>query len=584
MERLIKKMLLSLLMSIIGVNTYAYDIAVANNDGATIYYNYINDGKELEVVSNYDDPYGFEISDYAGDLVIPESVTYGGKTLEVTSIGTAAFYRNDKLKSVSIPNTVNRICLDAFNYCPNLVSANIPESVTFIGSGNFQSCALTSVTIPKSVTNIERGCFWSCTDLTSITVEEGNPNYDSRENCNALINSSTNELMVGCMNSFIPNSVTDIGDAAFQQCIGLTSITIPNSINSMGGSAFAGCSGLTEILIPKCDGYIRSGTFSNCSGLTSITIPNYVTFIGENAFWNCDGLTSITIPAHVTEIGGYAFGEIDLKKVISMIEEPFAIQGKGSLEPTFSQNTFESATLYVPVGTVDKYKGTDGWKSFNKIVEYTQNYKDMNPATEEQTVDVSNLASTILTNNVKDNVYYNLGADRGSGYDDEEVCIVIGQATDMIRINDIKPGSDEIKTKFTGVILKVGPGKNAITINGQTVGNAQLAIQVGENDPILATQHERGDMVFEFDVTENTYVYIYTVNNSSSRSRAIASDNKANIYGFIVESSATAIQRPTIPQSADVFSVTGRIVRSNTTSIENLPKGVYIVNGKKIIK
>ena len=105
--------------------------------------------------------------------------------------------------------------------------------------------------------------------------------------------------------------------------------------------------------------------FSGCSGLTSITIPNSVKSILTGAFFRCYGLTSVTIPNSVTSIGCYAFDGADIPTVISLIENPFKIIR------TFSKNTFNNATLYVPKGTIDKYKATDGWKDFAYIVEGT---------------------------------------------------------------------------------------------------------------------------------------------------------------------------------------------------------------------
>ncbi len=167
----------------------------------------------------------------------------------------------------------------------------------------------------------------------------------------------------------IPNSVTNIGKCAFSGCRGLTSVTIPNSVTSIGESAFSGCSDLSSVTIPNRVTSIEDYTFAKCSGLTSVTIPNSVTNIGNCAFIGCSGLTSVTIPNSVTSIGVRAFDGWDLPVVISLIENPFAIIGKVPYDRTFSQNTFYNATLYVPTGTIDKYKATDGWKDFVFIEE-----------------------------------------------------------------------------------------------------------------------------------------------------------------------------------------------------------------------
>jgi len=143
--------------------------------------------------------------------------------------------------------------------------------------------------------------------LTSVTVEAGNTVYDSRNNCNAVIETSTNTLIFGCQNTTIPNSVTSIGEGAFVGCSSLTSVTIPNSVTSIGYAAFYGCSSLTSVTIPSSVTSIGDFAFYRCSSLTSVTIPNNVTSIGEEAFSWCSSLTSVTIGNSVTSIGDNAF-------------------------------------------------------------------------------------------------------------------------------------------------------------------------------------------------------------------------------------------------------------------------------------
>ena len=265
------------------------------------------------------------VDSYTFDTTGEHTVKY--TLTDPTSIGQQAFYYCNGLTSVIIPDSVTTIGDSVFNFCSGLTSVTLGNSVTTIGGGVFYGCSgLANIEIPNSVTTIGDSLFYGCTGLTSIVVDSGNTTYDSRNNCNAIIETATNTLIAGCKNTVIPNSVTSIDYSAFRSCSGLTSVTIPDSVTSIGQYAFESCAGLTSVTIPNSVTTIGNNAFQSCSNLRSVTIPDSVTSIGNSVFSYC-GLTNVTIGNNVTTIGSYAFSSC---KRLTSVTIPDSVTSIGS--------------------------------------------------------------------------------------------------------------------------------------------------------------------------------------------------------------------------------------------------------------
>ena len=351
---------------------------------------------------------------FAGCTALTSVVICNG----VTGIDFSAFEGCSSLASVYIPESVTMMSYEAFTGCSGLTdiqvaSGNpkfdsrdncnaiiitetnylsvgcsttiIPNTVETVGYYAFQDCeSLTSIFIPSNVTTVSANAFAGCTGLTSIRVDNANTVYDSRGNCNAVIETATNTLIAGCQTTVIPNSVTtlglrafkdhrtltsivipssvtQVGDHAFDGCTGLDSIDIPNSVTKVGRYSFHDCKGLTSLVIPNSIKETDYCTFSGCSKVKNLTLPDSLTRIGYMSFSECTGLTDLTFPATLNYISAYAFTGCYYVRNVTCLATTPPFMGNYNFSNLYSR------TLRVPFTSVSDYAAADQWNKFDVI-------------------------------------------------------------------------------------------------------------------------------------------------------------------------------------------------------------------------
>lgn len=274
-----RQLLMTAALLLSSISSLAYDFEV---DG--IYYNKLSD-TEVETTwkTYFEDGIIFEITDYVGDVVVPESVTYDGQTYKVTAIGDKTFQYNFQVTSISLPKTITSIGRRAFSSTRGLTEdIIIPDGVTSIGNSAFGEAHVKTLVIPDGVTEIPYGICYGTRTIRSVKL---------------------------------PDDVTSIGDRAFIFCDSLETIKIPSKLTSIGESAFEGCEKFGKIELPDCLTYIGDYAFRNCDNLTFKKLPESLTHIGVRAFAYSKSLDSVTIPKGIKKINEGTFYKSGLKSV-----------------------------------------------------------------------------------------------------------------------------------------------------------------------------------------------------------------------------------------------------------------------------
>lgn len=274
---------------------------------------------------------------------IPSKIPVEGTEYPVKAIAGRAF-SSTSITSVEIADGLETIGQEAFSNCEQLSRLSLPSTLVTIESSAFNNCRrLAGITIPASVKTIGNNALSGCYNLETIEVADGNEAYESLGS-NVIIERKTKTLLLGCKNSTIPDGVAAIGALAFNNCQ-IEKIQFPETVKSIGDNAFASCRYLTEVILPEGLDSIAYGAFRNCELLETIEFPTTMKFFGEEAFNGCHNLMN----------------------VVSNIENPKEIS-----ESVFGygySSVYSQATLWVPKGKIDSYKGVSAWNLFKSYDE-----------------------------------------------------------------------------------------------------------------------------------------------------------------------------------------------------------------------
>ena len=545
------------------------------------------------------------------DLVIPDGVT---------KIKKYAFSGYSKLTSVTIPNSVTSIEENVFYNCSKLTTVHICDLAAWCNidfknkSSNPLYCAknlylnrelVTELVIPNSIVKIKNYTFYGSTAITNVIIPDGVTS----------IGASAFSGCTGLASVEIPNSVTSIGDSAFNACSGLTSITIGNAVTSIGASAFSGCTSLSSVEIPNSVTSIGDSAFNGCSGLTSITIGNAVTSIGASAFSGCTGLASVEIPNSVKSIGDNSFencSNVETLYIGSAIESigdnAFAgcndiykiIMGsKKAIEANeniFTDDVYYNASLYVLKDRIYAFENRAPWNKFH-IVEnsFTVTFKVDGEIYKSYTLEYG--TAIPVETPAKKGYTFSGWNELPATMPAEDITVEGTFAVNYYTVTYMVDGevfaTDNI-AYGSEVVLIEEPTKEGYTFSGWS--------EVPETMPA-------DDITVEGTFSVNTYVITYLVDGEVFATDSIAYGSEVVLIEEPTKEGYTFSGWSEVPETmpAEDITVEGTFIEDATTGINQvmidrgevviydlnglriidvheLKRGVYIINGRKVVK
>lgn len=452
------------------------------------------------------------------------------------------------------------IDFNAFENCKNITGVSMPETLTTINSEAFKGCTnLADIQFSPALNSLGMGIFegtlWFANQPDGLVYINDRLLYVYK---GEMPTDTHLEVKEGC---------TYIGYGAFMGQSNLTSITLPEGLETIEGFAFSQA-GLKEVTIPASCKLIAGRAFFRCLELEGVTI------LGQPEM----RIASIDVCPNLKSVTCYSAKPWDSVSTSTFYYKP---QDKDD------NSVYERVTLYVPHGAKEAYQAVAPWSEFLNIVEM-----DLMPIDNNENINIGSdiNSDTNLDGNVVNNVLYNISSDNGS-YDAVEGCLVINKPTSDDTMSALE-GKDifgeDFQSQFTGVVFKVAEGSGTIKIQAETTGTMLLKVKIGNNVPVTMDLEGKLKASFDYDVTEETNVYIYAGTPSSQakgmRNANGESGNALKIYGIeIMRTGPSGIEDvSTDDEPQDVYSLSGQKVCSRAKDLKGLPAGVYIVGGKKI--
>lgn len=537
---------------------------------------------------------------YTGTVIIPSAVEYNNKTYTVTGINVGAFKNCNELNSVTIPESVTSIYSDAFNGCSALTSVNMTNGVKKIWDRAFEDCrSLTSIVIPEGVISIGDDAFSGCNRLVSIKLP-------------ASVTTIGGEAFYGCSsltNIVLPNNITRIEIGTFYGCVSLKSISFPQNLTFIGADAFMGCNKLASIDIPTKVTEIGGDAFRACMGLTAIDIPEGVVHIYSGAFRYCENLLSIKLPSSLRNVASHVFAGCS-----SLLDVYCYAKTIPSLNSdVFEDSNLENVTLHVPAAALESYKSTSPWSSFGNIVALPLSLED---GVEYESNTVENVPQITYTRTLPNLQWNALFVPFEIPVSD------LADDYDVAYINDIhsydKDLNGEIDQMEMEVIcIKEGTlhANHPYLIRAKSDEVKAMSIVVTDATLYSSAKADRTSITCSSAYTDfeviGTYEKMtaqeldgcYAINTSGAWSPIAsgASLNPFRLYmtitsrnGSPVKVSESAMSRINIRVQGE-DNATGITETENTKvktenfdlsgrRVERMQKGIYIVNGKKVVR
>ena len=452
-----------------------------------------------------------------------------GKTVEKITVGPKVkripfglYSDNANITSIDLPASVEIIDANAFRSCSNLISVNIPGRIKELGESAFASCSMLRQLAPIDVEVIPSMAFMGCENLDSI---------------------------------WISDRTKIIGEFAFEGCSRLNAMHWPLNLKEIGNCAFQSCN------------------------LQVISLPEGVKHVGSDAFGGCNYMRTLYIPSTLTEYdNAFRFDNDDMYSTITcMLPEPPSIR-----EYAWNYN-HRVDYIKVPVASLEAYKQHPDWISMAHLIASVEGIETISD--ESSTNFASRIDdSTDLSDTVVGDVYITIG--NGDSYDSADGSIVLSSTMEeeyVESLGDLVPGESDIANRFNGLVVNVAAGQGTVSVDCQTIGENLLAVKIGNSEPQNYKKDEKGFIDVDYNVAEDTYVYIYGSKQNArpqQMRRKVASraesENCIRIYAVNVKNSGSGVED--ILDNADNDSpVTGYFTIDGCRVAKPSAPGFYIV-------